>query len=84
MRLGRAPCPVCDDSSGEDVPVASGCAVDDDAAPRGDSSFGTSSGQYQPGIAWNPDEEDISLARIGGYEAQRLKSSITRLPTEAR
>ena len=50
--MGRELCPAGDGPVGSEVPV-------DDVVPREGSSFGTSSGQYQPGIAWKPEEEDM-------------------------
>ena len=81
MRLGLVPCPVCGGRSEAEVLVAWGGDVDEVALCEG-PSFGTSSGQYQPGIAWKPDEEDI-FEEQQSNEAQYLRRSTIRLPTEA-
>ena len=53
----------------------------DEVAPRKGSSFGTSSGQYQPGIAWKPEDDDM-VDKEWSNKAQSLEGSIIRLPAK--
>jgi hypothetical protein len=60
VRLGRAPCPVCGGASAVEGCEGLGCEDDEDEDVSCEGSFlGASSGQYQPGIAWNPEEADM-------------------------
>jgi hypothetical protein len=65
VRLDRAPCPVCGGASAVEDCGGLGCedeVEDEDVSCEG-SFLGTPSGQYQPGMASNPDEADMVKSR---------------------